>query len=66
MTSFANALEPSMRAASFDGPKQAIPAARTASAAPATSGVSGPNTTRSAFQLVASSVTDAGSATFTA
>ena len=37
-----------MRAASFDGPKQAMPAARTASATPSTSGTSGPMTTRSA------------------
>ena len=37
-----------MRAASFVGPKHAIPAARTASATPSTSGTSGPMTTRSA------------------
>ena len=38
ITSLANAFEPSIRAAAALGPKQAIPAARTASAAPATSG----------------------------
>src|SRR5207248_6433052 len=38
---------------------------RTASAAPATSGTSGPITTRSARQLVASSAMAAGPATFT-
>ena len=48
MTSLANDFEPSMRAASFVGPKHAIPAARTASATPSTSGTSGPITTRSA------------------
>ena len=48
MTSLANALLPSSRAAAADGPKQAMPAARTASATPATSGASGPTTTRSA------------------
>ena len=34
MTSLAKALEPSIRAASLLGPKQAMPAARTASATP--------------------------------
>ena len=48
MTSLAKAFEPSIRAAAALGPKQAIPAARTASATPATSGTSGPITTRSA------------------
>ena len=38
ITSLANAFDPSIRAASFDGPKQAMPAARTASATPRTSG----------------------------
>ena len=51
MTSFAKALLPSSRAAAADGPKQAMPAARTASATPATSGASGPTTTRSAATL---------------
>ena len=46
ITSLANALLPSIRAAAADGPKQAIPAAVTASATPATSGASGPMTTR--------------------
>ena len=48
MTSLAKALEPSSRAATADGPKQVIPTAVTASATPATSGASGPTTTRSA------------------
>ena len=48
MTSLAKALEPSIRAAPASGPKAAIPAARSASATPATSGASGPITTRSA------------------
>ena len=48
ITSLANDLEPSMRAASFVGPKHAMPASRTASATPSTSGTSGPMTTRSA------------------
>ena len=47
ITSLAKAFEPSRTAASLDGPKQAMPAARTASATPATSGASGPTTTRS-------------------
>ncbi len=51
MTSLANAFEPSMRAAAADGPKHAMPASRTASATPATSGTSGPITTRSALPL---------------
>ena len=47
MISFANALEPSSRAAAADGPKQRTPAAASASVSPATSGASGPTTTRS-------------------
>ena len=47
MTSLAKALLPSSRAACADGPKHGMPAARTASATPATSGASGPMTTRS-------------------
>ena len=47
MTCLANALLPSSRAAAADGPKHAMPRARTASATPATSGTSGPITTRS-------------------
>nr|CRL68903.1 hypothetical protein CPGR_00186 [Mycolicibacter nonchromogenicus] len=46
-----------MRAASCDGPKQAIPAARTASATPKTKGTSGPITTRSASTSRAKAVT---------
>ena len=42
MTCLAKDLLPSSWAASADGPKQAMPASRTASAAPATSGTSGP------------------------
>src|SRR5674536_367243 len=47
ITSLAKDLEPSICAAAADGPKVAIPAARQASAAPLTSGTSGPITTRS-------------------
>ena len=54
ITSLAKLLEPSIRAAAALGPKQATPASRTASATPATSGTSGPITTRSACQLRAS------------
>ena len=39
--------EPSSWAAAFDGPKTLMPAARRSSAMPATSGASGPTTTRS-------------------
>ena len=53
ITCLAKDLLPSSWAASADGPKQAIPASRTASAAPATSGTSGPITTRSAAQSAA-------------
>ena len=45
MTSFAKALLPSSRAARAEGPKHGMPALRTASATPATSGASGPTTT---------------------
>ena len=56
MTSLAKALLDSSRAAAADGPKHGMPvAARTMSAAPATSGASGPMTTRSASAAVASS-----------
>ncbi len=61
MTSLAKALEPSSRAASALGPKQATPRARTASATPATSGASGPITTRSAASRTARSATLGGS-----
>ena len=47
ITSLAKVFEPSICAACFDGPKTGIPAARTASETPATSGASGPMTTRS-------------------
>ena len=47
ITSFANAFEPSSRAAAADGPKHATPVAAHASARPSTSGASGPTTTRS-------------------
>ena len=57
ITSLANDFEPSMRAASLVGPKQAMPAARTASATPRTSGTSGPMTTRSAPTRWASATT---------
>jgi exodeoxyribonuclease VII large subunit len=54
MTCLANDLEPSIRAAAAAGPKQARPASRSASPAPATSGASGPMTTRSGLSLRAS------------
>ena len=47
MISLQNALEPSSCAAALVGPKQRMPAAVSASARPATSGASGPITTRS-------------------
>ena len=47
ITSFAKVFEPSIRAASALGPKTAMPAWRSSSATPATSGASGPMTTRS-------------------
>ena len=61
MTSLAKALDPSIRAATASGPKAAIPAARSASATPATSGASGPITTRSAPTCFASRTTSPGS-----
>src|SRR5579875_1775049 len=57
ITSLANAFEPSIRAASSEGPKQATPASRSASATPSTSGISGPMTTRSERTRWASSTT---------
>jgi hypothetical protein len=51
MTCLAKDFEPSIMAAAASGPKQLIPAARSASAAPATSGASGPTTTRSGLSL---------------
>ena len=65
ITCLAKDFEPSIAAAAWLGPKQATPAARTASATPATSGASGPITTRSAPVLAASAVTLAGSAAAT-
>src|SRR4051794_14751501 len=65
ITCLAKALEPSIWAACADGPKQAIPASRTASAAPATRGISGPTTTRSACHSVASPATATASETST-
>ncbi len=58
ITSLANALDPSSRAAHADGPNAAIPAVRTASATPATSGASGPTTTRSTPSEAASAATE--------
>ncbi len=63
MTSFAKALLPSSCAACADGPKHAMPAARTASATPATSGASGPMTTRSTPSETASATTPVASLT---
>src|SRR5690348_7933733 len=62
MTCLANDFEPSILAAAAAGPKQAIPAARSASAAPATSGASGPTTTRSGLSLRASARICSGAA----
>ena len=56
---------PRSRAASFVGPKHAIPAARTASATPSTSGTSGPITTRSAPIFRASPATASPAVTST-
>ena len=60
ITSLANAFEPSIMAAAAPGPKQPIPASRSASAAPATSGASGPITTRSGPSLRASATICSG------
>ena len=65
ITSLAKDLDPSIRAACLDGPKQAMPAARTASATPSTSGTSGPITTRSAARFCASAVTASAEVTST-
>ena len=61
ITSLANAFEPSIRAAAAPGPKTAKPLERSASAAPLTSGTSGPITTRSGEIDAASSAMAAGS-----
>src|SRR4051794_34789651 len=66
MISLANALLPSIRAAAADGPKQAMPRSRTASATPATSGASGPTTTRPAPSATARSATARGEPASTA
>jgi hypothetical protein len=60
-----NALDPSTWAACLLGPKTGMPASRSGSAAPATSGTSGPMTTRPACRRRASAVTLAGSAAAT-
>ena len=51
-TSFANVFDPSICAAAALGPKTAIPFRRSSSAIPATSGPSGPITTRSASSVM--------------
>src|SRR5664280_1260231 len=63
ITSLAKDLEPSICAAAAGVPKVAIPAARPASAAPLTSGTSGPITTRSTAAFAARPTTAAGAAT---
>src|SRR5262245_32872254 len=62
MTCLANDFDPSSMAARRPGPKQAMPAARSSSASPATSGASGPTTTRPGAVERASAVTAAMSA----
>src|SRR6478736_3948074 len=59
--SLVNPFEPSSRAAAALGPKAAMPVARSASATPATSGASGPITTRWIALSRASSTTALGS-----
>ncbi len=63
MIRFANAFEPSSCAAALPGPNTGMPRSRTASATPATSGASGPMTTRSMRFSLAKIVTAAGSFT---
>ncbi len=60
ITCLAKAFEPSILAAAAAGPKHRIPASRSASPAPATSGASGPITTRSGLSLRASARIPAG------
>ena len=60
MTCLANDFEPSIMAARRLGPKQLIPDPRSASASPATSGASGPITTRSVPRERARPVTAPG------
>ena len=59
--SLANCLLPSRAAAAWFGPKTAMPCSRSASATPATSGASGPITTRSAASASASFTTSSRS-----
>ena len=61
--SFAKVLLPSSRDAAMSGPQQAIPAAAMASVMPATSGASGPGTTRSTRLASANSTSSAKSIT---
>ena len=61
--SLANSFEPSSRAASRTGPKHGTAAARSESVSPATSGASGPTTTRSTPASIAAPVTESGSPT---
>ena len=61
MSSLENFFEPSICAPAAPGPKQGMPAARTASATPATSGASGPTTTRPTPAPRAKSATACGS-----
>ena len=61
MTSLANALLPSSRAAAAVGPKAASPRSASASTAPATSGTSGPTTSGRRRASAASSATASGS-----
>ena len=65
ITSFANAFDPSIRAASLFGPNTGKPSARMASPTPATSGTSGPITTSSGSISFANAAHAAGSSTFT-
>ena len=60
ITCLAKDFEPSILAAAAPGPKQPKPASRSASPAPATSGASGPITTRSGLSLRASARIPAG------
>ncbi len=62
MTCLANDFDPSSIAAARPGPKQAMPASASASASPATSGASGPTTTRPGAIERASAVTASMSA----
>ena len=66
MTCLAKAFEPSSCAAAPDGPNVANPAPRRASATPATSGASGPITTRSTASSRARRTTSSGSVAATA